>query len=218
MLSATGHVDLLGAASTPALVSNWHLVTHWQTIDRQRSCDQNCEKSTPVAAAYFRDRFYFFLISRLTYMQGAVHPARVVIQRLPFEEVGRRTDKMFGKEIIGEQGWIARPPRDFLYFDPPGAVDGYMDESHVDTLLDANLLEFMLGSTGPFDLGDDYVDNSLIHFPIHPTRRASIATRSQRLTIQIRQDVSGFTRQSKAIASQRAILQLDSKRNTSGRL
>jgi hypothetical protein len=101
---------------------------------------------------------------------------------------------------------ISCAPSDFVAFE------------RFDTLLDANLLEFMLGSTGPFDLGDDYVDNSLIHFPIHLTRRASIATRSQRLTIQIRQGVSGFTRQSKAIASQRAILQLDSKRDTSGRL
>ncbi len=48
---------------------------------------------------------------------------------------------------------------------PPGAVDGYIDESHVDTLLDANLLEFMLGSTGPFDLGDDYVDGLFDSFP-----------------------------------------------------
>lgn len=87
-------------------------------------------------------------------MQGAAHPAKVVIQRLPFEEVGRRSDNIFGKEIIGEQGWITQRPRDFLYFDPPWAADGYLDEYYFNARPDANLLDFMLGSTGPFDLGE----------------------------------------------------------------
>jgi hypothetical protein len=102
-------------------------------------------------------------------MQGAVHPAKVVIQRQPFEEGGRRTDNIFGDEIIGEQGWIARPPHDFLP-DRPWAIDGYVDEWHFDTLLDANLVNFMLGSSGPFDLGED--DDELFYsFPniLHAT-------------------------------------------------
>lgn len=87
-----------------------------------------------------------------------------MIQRQPFEEVGRRTDNLFGDEIIGEQGWISRPPHDFLP-DRPWCVDGYMDEQHFDTLLDANLVGFMLGKKGPFDLGEDALNEISYSFP-----------------------------------------------------
>ncbi len=97
-------------------------------------------------------------------MQGAAHPAKVVIQRQHFEEVGRRTGEGFD-EIIGKRGWIARPPLDFLCFDPPWAEEGHMNECDFDTMRDACVLEFMLGSTRPLDVGyavDEFFDS----FPI----------------------------------------------------
>ena len=80
-------------------------------------------------------------------MQGATHPAKVVIRRQPFEEVGRRSDNIFGEaldEVIGERGWISRPPHDFIPYDVYSNL-GYFDDFN--TMLENNLLRFFLGST-----------------------------------------------------------------------
>lgn len=106
-------------------------------------------------------------MSHLTCVQGAAHPAKVVIQRQHFEEVGRRTGKGFD-EIIGKRGWIARPPLDFLCCegrDWEGWVGLNMDECDFDAMRDASLLKFMLGSE--FNDVDDAVDELFFDtFPI----------------------------------------------------
>ena len=98
-------------------------------------------------------------------MQGAAHPAKVVIQRQHFEEVGRRTNEGFD-EIIGKRGWIARPPLDYFEMERDWCDEGHMvDESEFDRMRDARLLEFMLGS--PFG-GEDLDPNLRVEtFPYH---------------------------------------------------
>jgi hypothetical protein len=91
-------------------------------------------------------------------MQGAAHPAKVTIQRQPFEEVRRRTGKGFD-EIIEKRGWIAQPPRDLLHFEKKKSPwtnkdEDYMEDDDFDRMRDANLLRFMLGHTSPIDVGD----------------------------------------------------------------